>query len=1312
MRRIHGIKRQKYILAAMLVMGTLLVGGVKSALSVRAEALSEEDSSLSEETQPDSEAPELSVEISPAYTVVDHVGYYSSAFTVKFTVRDNLPLCADKLTPGVSVSAGTASVSFGTPVISDSPDDSGCYTYEVEANVEAVAACENEYSFSICGTDAAGNPLVCKNTDISAENYMHDESTQTQGVFTSYPKILDVTAPTGVITCSSAETAYVYGAEDENSGTAGAVYYKGDVEVQISISDNNALDDERLFWALNGGAASHVSGGEASCDISEEGTYGLLVYGTDRAGNALKLTEMISDQSGSVSVQSGSASGSYRESCESGDSYTEPQYKIIIDRTAPVFCLNITAKDGTAYPDLLAGQDRYFFNKGYTATVNLTETNFDQDRLEICYGCDTDGNYEAVTIDSCNKVLTANGFAPSYVCTHPVESDGVYRYRVEGCDKAGNALRYDPDADHDEMEAMPESTGLPFLSRHIVVDTLAPTGVLSVGDYYKIRIESATVELSEPYRQETSAVVKITTDDHSPVQIDYTICSTTDEESVGHADYAYLQTVSATVEGEQIFTVQDVVVTDRAGNMSALDTTNSIYLDVTAPMTDTLAPMISVTAEAEDSHNTVEGTPLFSGDVPLRIVVTDPYGGTKSAGLGLVTWQLYINGVESASDEKTLNEASATRWTANYDDPALSFRMDRTIIVDADSHNYNDIKVVVTAFDNAGNSSTRTYAFGIDVTAPTIEIFYDNNAVENERYFKAPRTATIVVTERNFDTERIRISTESVSFDGWDYQAGSSANGDDDTWTAKIMYQTDGEYTLSVSGEDLLGNEAELRYEGAAPHAFTIDMTAPTVALSFDNDAVVNGKYYKAGRTATLRVTDVNFAGSSDIAVIAFDGVTAPAFSFDGSDTATASFHADGVYSFSGTVTDLAGNVSLPVSCEEFVIDQTAPKIIFHAVEDQKAYGKGEVEEENPGDVFAPYITIEDVNYNADEVSVTLTRAKWDVTDEELTGFGTLRGRTWYLDEIEETVDNDAVYTLTVQVRDLAGNENDAAEGSVCFSLNRFGSVYVLGEETQELIEEYYTNDVPTLTLSEYNLSSANESWINVTRDSEDSARLVEGEDYTATLTGDMDHDCNWKKIEYEVFCSNFIEDGSYRVLFYTEDVKANATTNESQGYSEYAAAIEFCKDTKRPGLILTGVTEGERCNASAVPMLVSYYDNNEMERLVVRVVERDKADTVLGEASYEVANGTLEPLSGEISDYVLKEHDRWQRMTVTAYDSAGNISQESVTFLLTTNRWIRFYNNKPLFYGSICGAGFLCLFSAFLILWRYRRKGEGDIEN
>ena len=190
------------------------------------------------------------------------------------------------------------------------------------------------------------------------------------------------------------------------------------------------------------------------------------------------------------------------------------------------------------------------------------------------------------------------------------------------------------------------------------------------------------------------------------------------------------------------------------------------------------------------------------------------------------------------------------------------------------------------------------------------------------------------------------------------------------------------------------------------------------------------------------------------------------------------------------------------MDCEEFVIDQTAPVITFHEVEDMTAYGKSD-------SAFAPYITIDDTNFDPAGVTVTMSRVKWD-SEEEMTDFGGLNGSTWQLKELEQIPENDAVYTLNVRVQDMAGNPN-SDETCVTFSLNRYGSVYVLGEETSALLEQYYTNEAQELTLTEYNLSNQADSWIDVSRNSEEETQLTKDTDYSVQQQGDPGNDCNWK---------------------------------------------------------------------------------------------------------------------------------------------------------------------------------------------------------
>ena len=1184
--------------------------------------------------------------------------------------------------------------------------ESGQITFTMEA--------DGRYSdLKAEGTDLAENPLVLAENGYEHETW--DEAEAENGtVSLSYARVVDTVAPTAVITYSSKADPNGYDTE---------YYYNKDITAEIAVTDQYGdsscgIDLTKLFTVCRKdgqGTAENISSEKTVYKIDkEDGRYDLSIYGTDRAGNALTVRE-----------QTPGTTDAFEETVSCKDGYTT-QYTIIRDTTAPVFTFQVTP-DASVTNQKKQEDGRYYFNGDYRVTVVVEDTNFDAEKVFLDKGMKNAGDYDAsaATISDYKKLTGDTYNNGNNIYTDSESMEGVFRYAVYGTDKAGNALVMKKGSGiNEDLEGTCDTKDLEGTkasqeenartweettvdtSCYIIVDKTKPTGTLTVGNgketYYQIQVQDGAVDQAEPYRTEKEAYIQITSDDFSPVQIAYTTDRLENDEVKEAAEtkgngFSYQQNRERTVSGEQIFRISGISITDRAGNAISLAKTNKIYLDVTPPTMDELAPTISVVATSESDERGTKGTPLFKNDVPLHIKVTDPYSGSKSSGLSEVTYHLYINGSEVAGDRQVLNPESTTKWNGNYEDSSLIFDIDRIITVNASSHNYNDIRVVVNAKDNAGNTNTRNYTFGIDVTALTIEVEYDNNDAQNGRYFKADRVATVTVTERNFSSDLIDISTQSSNISSWSYSKGSDANGDDDKWTAEITYNVDGEYTLDISGEDLLGQSAgSTSYSGTAPQDFVIDKTAPVLTLEFDRNDPANGKYYNSARTATLSVDDVNFDGQADITVNASGGGAAPAFTFIGK-SSSATFHVDGIYSFSGNVTDMAGNVSLPVDCEEFVIDQTAPVITFHDVEDMTAYGKSD-------SAFAPYITIDDTNFDPAGVTVAMSRMKWD-SEEEMTDFGGLNGSTWQLKELEQIPENDAVYTLNVRVQDMAGNPNSDAD-SVTFSLNCYGSVYVLGEETSALLEQYYTNEAQELTLTEYNLSNQADSWIDVSRNSEEEKQLTKDTDYSVQQQGDPGNDCNWKQTEYQIHASNFAEDGTYKVLVYSKDTLENAMTNENPAAEEYASVITFCKDTEGPTVTLTGVEDGGFYNEASMPLLVNYFDNNEMERLNIQVVDAADENDVIDSVEYLADDGAIEAASGKL-EYTLKENAKVQKVIVTATDRAGNTSEsQSITFTMSTSAWVRFYHNKPLFYGTIAGvAGALGMSCQMIAIWRRRRS-------
>ena len=127
----------------------------------------------------------------------------------------------------------------------------------------------------------------------------------------------------------------------------------------------------------------------------------------------------------------------------------------------------------------------------------------------------------------------------------------------------------------------------------------------------------------------------------------------------------------------------------------------------------------------------------------------------------------------------------------------------QVITVPASVYNSNDVKVQAFAQDFSGNQGeSEITELKIDVTNPTISVSWDLNNPSNGRYYKDIRTATVTVTDRNFDEDNVRFNITNTdgteaNISGW----SSSSNigvSDHATSTCQVSFPADGDYTLSL----------------------------------------------------------------------------------------------------------------------------------------------------------------------------------------------------------------------------------------------------------------------------------------------------------------------------------------------------------------------------------------------------------------------------------------------------------------------------------------------------------------------------------
>ena len=296
--------------------------------------------------------------------------------------------------------------------------------------------------------------------------------------------------------------------------------------------------------------------------------------------------------------------------------------------------------------------------------------------------------------------------------------------------------------------------------------------------------------------------------------------------------------------------------------------------------------------------------------------------------------------------------------------------------------------------------------------------------------------------------------------------------------------------------------------------------------MTFDNNNVANGKYYRDARVATVLITEHNFdaadAKVETTAAIAEGAVAAPGIGGWGSNgdsnSTTVHFSEDGDYTMSVDFVDKAGNEAVTVTVDEFTVDQTAPELEISingelkdpAVDLMQAYN-GEV---------APSISYHDVNYRQAATSVTITGYQ-NTNGTNLNGHASDNefGGSFVCDNIEAVPSNDDVYTCVGHVEDMAGNETDV---EIRFSVNRFGSNYILSAQTQELIDRRYTNSRPVIEVTEINVDTLEFQEITASMNGS-LVTLKEGTDYTVTESGDAS---TWKQYQYVIHSEVFDTDG------------------------------------------------------------------------------------------------------------------------------------------------------------------------------------------
>lgn len=622
---------------------------------------------------------------------------------------------------------------------------------------------------------------------------------------------------------------------------------------------------------------------------------------------------------------------------------------------------------------------------------------------------------------------------------------------------------------------------------------------------------------------------------------------------------------------------------------------------------------------AETGMKDANGNPLYNSATTATISVSDYYSGISSVEWR-VTAPFDANGNKGGSLNINDGYMSDNQWKKVSTDSNLVTEVSNQITIDCNS---DDIVLNVKITDNAGNTSEKSVKLSIDKVKPTISVTYNNQTGDPDfnNYYSESRVATIVVKERNFNSDSANsILSNSVGQKGtvsaWK-ENKDAANPDNTTYTATVTFDKDDRYLVSYQCSDRAGNTSDV----ITTPEFVIDTVNPEVSVTYNNTTSKNG-YYNVDRSVTISVKDVNF----DAGRVYINGINAQEYTIsnwtrkDNVYQALLTISKDGKYSFDISAKDKAGNTSNSIHTPEFTIDLEAPEIIIEGVKD-KSSNKESV---------APVISVSDTNIDKASIAIKLEGANRGRIEIEDMYSVSEDGLNFKFKDIERLKENDDLYTLSVTASDLAGNK---AENKITFSVNRFGSIYILGDKLKQ-INDKYVKAAKGLDITEINVDELDVNNLIITLAVNGvSSTLKEGTDYSVNLKlGNTD----WKEYTYSFNDNLFSKDGSYILTLVSEDAAGNVNNSSDE---DKEAEVKFGVDATAPIVSALNFEDNH------------YYGQNETQFMVAV-----KDNMILDSVSILVnGNQVAYAEDDEVYTFNVEGSNRRQDIKVVAKDAAGN---------------------------------------------------------
>lgn len=437
---------------------------------------------------------------------------------------------------------------------------------------------------------------------------------------------------------------------------------------------------------------------------------------------------------------------------------------------------------------------------------------------------------------------------------------------------------------------------------------------------------------------------------------------------------------------------------------------------------------------------------------------------------------------------------------------------------------------VEASITTAAGTATDSVTFTLDTTAPVIAIVApaDNSGTNDN-------TPTISGTgEAGVD-----VIIEVTDSNGQVVETLTATPDAQGNWSVDAAQLPDGDYTLNAQSTDAVGNTGT-----AGPSVFTIDTTAPTVAINTPADGAVTNNN-------TPVISGMAEAGST-VEIIIRDGngqvvQTLPAANNNGSWTVQAANLPDGNYTIEAVARDIAGNTATD-GPRGLTIDTTAPAVTIA----------------QPADGSATNDNTPDTN-GTSEVGALLSVEIRDANNQVVQSFvPTVDGNGNWSVNVAQLADGN--YTVVATATDSANNATTVSNG---FSVD---------------------TTPPSLTLTspaDGTLTNNPAVSIGGTGDAGETVEVVvtDGNGQSQNLTTVVDAQGNWSVNPM------MLADGTYTV---------NATSTDAAGNTASVGPSTFTVDATAPAVAISAPADGSLSNDNT-PTVTGTVEPGAMLVVVVR---------------------------------------------------------------------------------------------------------------